>query len=88
MRLADRGYPAHWLGSIIENLTSGMIKTTARAPATEAMNAEDVSKLHPLRQITVTPWAAEFTTIVGVCRGLMPFGFVVADGAQVTLADV
>lgn len=88
VRLAERGYPAHWLATVIENLTSGMIKTTARAPHKEVMTPEDVGKPHPLRQITVAPWVAEVTTLLGIWRGLMPFGFVVADGAQVTLADV
>lgn len=88
LRLAERGYPSHWLGTIIENLTSGVVKTTARAPRKEVMDVQDVSKMYPLRQITVAPWVAEFTTLVGIWRGLVPFGFVVANGAQVTLADV
>lgn len=87
-RLAERGYPSHWLGSVIENLTSGAIKTTARAPRKEATDVDDVRKIYQARQITVAPWAAEFTTLVGIWRGLMPFGFVVAAGALVTVADV
>lgn len=88
VRLSERRYPSHWLGTVIENLTSGVIKTTVMAPRKEVMDAQDVSKTYPLRQITLSPWVAEFTTIVGVWRGLMPFGFVVANGALVTLADV
>lgn len=88
LRLAERGYPAHWLGTVLENLTSGLIKTTARAPRKEVMDVEDVGKSYPSRQMTVAPWVTEFTTLVGIWRGLMPFGFVVAHGAHVTLADV
>lgn len=88
LHLFERGYPAHWLGTVIENLTSASIKTTARAPRKEVMDVGDVNTVYPLRQISVAPWVAEFTTLVGIWRGLVPFGFVVANGAQVTLSDV
>lgn len=88
VRLAERGYPSHWLGAVIENLTSGAIKTTARAPRKEVMDVDDVTKMHPARQISVAPWVTEFTTLVAIWRGLMPFGFVVPNGGQVTLNDV
>lgn len=32
VRLAERGCPAHWLGTVLENLASGVIQATARAP--------------------------------------------------------
>lgn len=88
VRLAERGYPAHWLGTVIENLTSGVIQTTARAPRKVVMDVKDISEIHSPRQITVAPWVAEFTTLLGIWRGLMPFGFVVANGAHVALTDV
>ncbi|KAI3391944.1 hypothetical protein diail_6590 [Diaporthe ilicicola] len=88
VRLAERGYPAHWLSTVIENLTSGVIKTTARAPRTDALDVKAVDTIHPLRPMSVAPWMAEFTTLLGIWRGLMPFGFAVASGAHVTPADV
>lgn len=88
VRLSERGYPAHWLGTVIENLTSGVIRTTARAPRKEGLGVKDVDTIHPLRQMSVAPWTAEFSTLVGIWTGLMPFGFAVANGSQVTLADV
>ena len=87
-RLAETDYPAHWRGTVTENLKSGAVKTTAMAPMKEAMSVEDMNKLHPLRRITVAPWVAELTTLVGIWRGLMPFEFVVANGAQAVLADM
>lgn len=69
VHLAERGYPAHWLGTVLENLTSGTIKTTARAPRKEAWDVEDVSKIYTLRQMAVAPWAAELSTLVGVWNG-------------------
>lgn len=88
VRLAERWYPAHWLGTVLESLTSGLIKTTARAPRKEVMDVEDVGELFPARQMTVAPWVTEFSTLVGIWRGLVPFGFVVAHGAHVVLADI
>ncbi|KAL1882911.1 hypothetical protein Daus18300_000549 [Diaporthe australafricana] len=88
LRLSERGYPAHWLGTVMENLTSGFVKTTARAPRKEVLDVEDVDTAFPLRQMSVAPWAAEFSTLVSIWRGLMPFGFTVANGAQVSLADI
>lgn len=88
MRLAERGYPAHWLGTVLENFTSGVIRTTARAHREEVSEPGDVSKIHSLRQVTVAPWVAELPTLVGVWRDLMPFGFVVASLLQVLLTDV
>ncbi|KAK2613339.1 hypothetical protein N8I77_000257 [Diaporthe amygdali] len=55
LHLFERGYPAHWLGTVIENLTSASIKTTARAPRKEVMDVEDVNTVYPLRQISVAP---------------------------------
>lgn len=38
--------------------------------------------------MAVAPWAAELSTLVGGWTGLMPFGFVVASGMQVSLTNI
>lgn len=86
--LHDKGYPAHWLATVLENLSSGTIKTTARAPTKEDLNAQDVDKAWPLRQMSVAPWLGEFTTLLSIWRRLIPFGFVTSKDAAPPLKDI
>lgn len=74
IHMHSKGYPAHWLATVLEGLTSGTIKTTARAPRKEDLDAHDVDRAWPARQICIAPFAAEFTTLLSVFRPLIPFG--------------
>lgn len=80
--LHGKGYPTHWLATTLENLTSGRVNTTARAPRRDVLDVSwGVDAVHPPRQISVAPWTAEFTTLLGIFwTRLMPFGFAVAQG--------
>lgn len=52
-------------------------------PGVDVLDVSGVDAVHPLRQIGVAPWTAEFTTLLGIWTRLMPFGFAVALGASV-----
>ena len=77
-RMHEVGYPAHWLSSILSSICSGTITTTARAPRSLVMTPEEVAKVFSPRKISVKPWTAEFTTVLGVWRPLLPFGVTTA----------
>ncbi|KAH9907182.1 hypothetical protein F4778DRAFT_526085 [Xylariomycetidae sp. FL2044] len=71
------GYPAHWLDSILGAMFQGELKgTTARAPRKEVDDPTSVAEVFPRRDISITPWAAEISTLgsLWVCSGLLPFG--------------
>ncbi len=76
-RVADLGYPAHWLSTLIDSICGGDISTTARAPRRLAIKRSDVDQVHPSRTMSVAPWAAEFTTLVALWRTLLPLGLLV-----------
>ncbi|KAI1381366.1 hypothetical protein F4677DRAFT_440580 [Hypoxylon crocopeplum] len=77
VRMAELGYPGHWLSSIIASLGGGMITITARAPRKYVLDSAAVDEVHQSQTISVEPWAAEFTTLVTLWRGLLPFAAVV-----------
>ncbi|KAI1076526.1 hypothetical protein F5B20DRAFT_555437 [Whalleya microplaca] len=76
IRMAEVGYPAHWLSGVVRSLAAGEITTTARAPRKYVMTPAALDKVHPSRTINVKPWIAEFTTLATIWRGLLPFGLV------------
>lgn len=78
----------HWLAAVLENVTSGNIQTTARAPRKEDLNVQDVNTTWFLRQTSIAPWTVEFTTLLSSWGGLLPFGFVTAKDASTTLEDI
>lgn len=70
------GYPAHWLSGILASVCAGSITTTARAPRELVLSPESVSATYPSRKISLGPWKAEFTTLLGLWSRLLPFGVV------------
>lgn len=80
VHLHENGYPSHWLATVLGSLAAGRITTSARAPRKQAMDVGDVDKVYPPRQMSVAAWTAEFTTLLGIWRGLMPFGFGFSSG--------
>ena len=71
--LHTAGYPAHWLSSILDEILSGKITTIARPPRSEPLALkESRSRLPPLRQ-SLTPFVAEFTTLVSIWESALPF---------------
>ena len=78
-RVQEVGYPAHWLSDIINSLCAGVITTTARPPQTLVSDVAEIKKVHPARQIWVSPWAAELSTLLALWRPLLGFGFTLPD---------
>ena len=87
-RLAELGYPAHWLSGVVSNICSGTITTTARAPRSLVLGPKDVEEVYPSRTMCVAPWKAEFTTLLNLWRPLLPFGFTVPKGAALSANDI
>jgi len=79
------GYPAHWISAVLESLCSGRIKTTARAPRNMVMEPDIVNKAYPAREMEVSHWMAELTTILSVWRRLLPFGLLLSPTVDLPL---
>ncbi|KAK4444817.1 hypothetical protein QBC34DRAFT_442177 [Podospora aff. communis PSN243] len=78
--LASLGYPAHWLSSILTDLCSGTIKTTARAPQAVITTPEPLSAVHARLTMSTAPWAAELSALVSIWSPLLPFGLTSPPG--------
>ncbi|KAK7711434.1 hypothetical protein SLS64_005458 [Diaporthe eres] len=74
VHVAELGYPAHWLSTLLTALLEGEITTTARAPRRVVLRPEDVDKMHPSRKVCTKPWALELATLVSLWQGVLPFG--------------
>lgn len=70
--VAELGYPAHWISSIVSAVASGEIATTARAPRKYVLTPGAIDRTHESRTISVRPWADEFTTLATMWRGVWP----------------
>ncbi|XXG97554.1 hypothetical protein Hte_003859 [Hypoxylon texense] len=80
VQMAEAGYPGHWLSSIITSLSSGSITTEARAPRKSVLDCAAVDVVYPSRKMNTKPWVAEFTTLVTMWRGVLPFTVVAPSG--------
>lgn len=80
VEMAEAGYPSHWLSSVITSLSSGSITTTARAPREDVLDCVAVDAVYPSRTMNFKPWVAEFTTLVTMWRGVLPFPVVTPSG--------
>ncbi|TLD25588.1 hypothetical protein PspLS_05886 [Pyricularia sp. CBS 133598] len=68
------GYSSKWVSYALISVSSGVINTTARSPQGLTASPEEVETIHPLQQFSLVPWRAEFTTLLGIWRPLLPFG--------------
>ncbi|KAM3430865.1 hypothetical protein MY4824_007438 [Beauveria thailandica] len=84
----ERGYPAHWLLRVFSQLCSGTITTTARPPTDRVTDAPAADAVHSPKQFSVQPWVSEFTTMLSIWCGLIPFGMDSLGGALVPLTDI
>jgi len=66
-RLAAIGYPHHWLATVLDNLLSGKIKTTARPPP-NSMNVH-----YAVATITTVPFLMELEYAVAACANQISF---------------
>ncbi|KAM7190192.1 hypothetical protein V8F20_009814 [Naviculisporaceae sp. PSN 640] len=82
------GYPAHWLAGILRTLCTGIIITTARPPSRLVTDTSDLKKVYPANEMNMTPYVAELTTIFGLWRLLIPFGFALTESASITPKEV
>ncbi|KAH6685757.1 hypothetical protein F5X68DRAFT_240974 [Plectosphaerella plurivora] len=64
------------LSGVVEAAAAGAITTTARPPRRLVLTVDDPTKAYPQRRISLGPWKAEFTTLLGSWRRLLGFGIV------------
>ncbi|KAM3459848.1 hypothetical protein NHJ6243_006480 [Beauveria neobassiana] len=84
----EMGYPAHWLLRVFSQLCSGVITTTARPPTERVTNAPAADAVHAPKEFSVQPWVSEFTTMLSIWCGLIPFGMDSLGGSLIPLTDI
>ncbi|KAK3358423.1 hypothetical protein B0T24DRAFT_129299 [Lasiosphaeria ovina] len=86
--LADLGYPAHWLSGVVSALCGDTITTTASFPRRLVTSPADVDATLPAHSVRISPWTAEFTTLLSIWSRLLPFGFVAPPRALAPPAEL
>ncbi|KAM0738037.1 hypothetical protein ACQRIT_007513 [Beauveria bassiana] len=84
----EMGYPAHWLLRVFSQLCRWVITTTARPPTERVTNAPAADAVHARKEFSVQPWVSEFTTMLSIWCGLIPFGMDSLGGSLVPLTDI
>lgn len=71
------GYSSKWISDALTSVCFSVIDTTAREPRSLTALPEEVETMHPSKRISLVPWRAEFTTLLGIWRPLLPFGILI-----------
>lgn len=74
--LHEMGYPAHWLSTVLHNIVSNTVTTTARPPRTSPLEIAEVKAKNPARKISTAPFVPELSTLATLWQHLLPFGIV------------
>jgi hypothetical protein len=82
------GYPPHWLSTILTNLCEDEITTTARAPRQVSTDQSFVAIVFPSLKMAISPWRAEYTTLLSIWTPLLPFAFLAPANSLVLPSDV
>ncbi|WDK21941.1 tetratricopeptide [Colletotrichum graminicola] len=88
VRLHEVGYPAHWLADVLASICEGSITTTARSPRKLVLHPNDLKTSYQQRKISLSPWKAEFTTLLSLWRRLLPFGIVTPPSTLVNPGEI
>lgn len=93
VHLSEMGYPAHWLSGVLAALCrseagAASFTTTARPPRRSVISPLDVDAVFPSREIDIAPWREEFSTLISLWAGLLPFGLVMPPGTMVPPSDI
>lgn len=74
LHLSNIGYPAHWLSGVLDNLLSGRITTTARAPRSDSLKIKETKASKPRLSQSIKPFVAELSTLASIWQSALPFG--------------
>jgi hypothetical protein len=67
------GYPSHWLSECLLNILEDRVFTSARPPRRTPVAIEDITRVFPLKKLSVAPFVAEMATLTAVFDPLLPF---------------
>lgn len=73
---------------MLSSICKGVITTYARQPINRVCSPADIDAARPVKEISVQPWAAEFTTLLSIWRRLLPFGVDSLGGTLVPLRTI
>lgn len=67
------GYPSHWLSESLLHILSNTVVTTARPPRTIPLTPADITRPHPAKHLSTTPFIHEAATLTRLFEPLLPF---------------
>lgn len=76
VRLAEMGYPAHWVSSIVEDILNNQVMTTIRPLEEVPTRGPTLEKEHPAKHVSTAPFRAEMEVLLCTWMRLLPFGIV------------
>lgn len=80
LHLKTIGYPSHWMASILTNLLTNNVTTSARPPSKCPISLEEVNQRAPAAAFDTSPWLSELRTLVAQFQRLLPFAVIVENG--------
>lgn len=78
VHVVETGYPAHWVGSIVEDILYNRVTTTVRPPEAAPTRGTALEAEHPVKHVSVSPFIAEMEVLLCTWMRLLPFGVVSA----------
>ena len=72
--LCSSGFPAHRLSDAVGAILDDNVVTSARAPRSNPVRAEELEKELPRHRINVRPFFADFSTVAAIWQSVLPFG--------------
>ena len=67
------GYPAHWATTILVNILTDNVHTSARPPITNPLEISEVNANQPLKHMRTAAFQAEMTTLASLFLLQLPF---------------
>jgi hypothetical protein len=74
--LHSRGYPAHWLSTILSTILTNTVVTSARPPRSYPLKIKEAATDFALQKIDLEPFLAEFRTLTALWITELPFGII------------
>lgn len=73
MHLHQLGYPSHWLSEILVTIIENKVVSSVRKFETCPLKPSELTKKHPLRKLSTTPYVPEMTTLTVLFQRILPF---------------
>lgn len=76
VRLVEIGYPAHWVGAVVEDILDNKVYTNTRIPESAPVTIHELTREWPRISISTKPFIPEMEMLLATWCRVLPFGVV------------